>query len=244
MKRRESIKSIIVGSVAGGVLLQGCEPKVDNPEAVAANADLSQSQGYGRTVEEAKRDQKIMADTFFAPFEMATIAILADIIIPKDEVSGSATEAGVPDFIEFIVKDMPNLQQPIRSGLGWLNLQSKDRYGVAFKEATSEQQLAIVDEVAALLNEEDTEKINSELQPGVEFFRTFRNLTATGFFTSKMGVQDLGYEGNVANFWDGVPDDVLKEHGFTYDEVYMDQYVTLESREKLPEWDNDGNLVG
>ena len=240
MKRRESIKSIIAGSVSGSLLLQGCEPTtaVENENEPV---ELEPGRGYGRTPEEAKRDDKLMEDTFFMPFEMATIAVVADLIIPADDQSGSATDAGVPDFIEFMVKDYPNFQQPLRSGLAWLNLEAKDRFGVNFKDASKEQQTTILDEIAAAAdstNEEESQKT------GTEFFKTIRNLTATGFFTSKMGVvEDLGYVGNVPNVWDGVPEDVLQKHGFSYDEALMDKYVTAEDRNSIPEWDDEGNLV-
>ena len=203
--------------------------------------ELASGQGYGRTPEERERDEKLMADAFFVPFEMATIAAVADLIIPADDVSGSATEAGVPDFIEFMVKDYPDFQQPLRAGLGWINLESKDRFGIAFKDASAEQQKTILDELAAIADSKEEEVAD---RTEVEFFKTIRNLTATGFFTSKMGVKDLGYEGNVPNVWDGVPDDVLQKHGFSYDEAMQDQYVKAEDRDKLPEWDDDGNLVG
>ncbi len=241
MKRRDSIKSIIVGSVSGGLIIQGCEPAATQEEN-AASTELEAGAGYGRTPEEQERDAKLRAETFFTPFEMATIAVLADLIIPADEVSGSATEAGVPDFIEFIAKDIPAHQMPLRSGLAWLNLESKDRYGVVFKDASTEQQTAILDDIVAASNAENKE--DSPLSPGVPFFNRIRNLVATGFFTSQMGIKDLGYVGNVPNVWDGVPDDVLQKHGFTYEDAMMDKYVKAEERDKLPEWDNEGNLIG
>ena len=240
MKRRDSIKSIIVGGVSGGLLLQGCEP-VAKTEIENADSEVKMSKGYGRTPKEAKRDEQLMSDTFFLPFEMATIAVLADLIIPADDHSGSATDAGVPDFIEFIVKDMPNYQEPMRNGLGWLNLECKDRFGETFKDLDPEKQKGILDELAALADGKDSDDSD---HAGVIFFKTIRNLTATGFFTSEIGVKDLGYVGNVPNVWDGVPDDVLQKHGFSYEESMMAKYAKLEDRENLPKWDEEGNLVG
>ena len=72
---------------------------------------------------EVDRNERLRAEKFFTPHEMATITVLGDIIIPKDEISGSASDAKVPDFIEFIVKDMPDHQLPMRGGLRWLDLQ-------------------------------------------------------------------------------------------------------------------------
>jgi hypothetical protein len=138
---------------------------------------------------------------------MATITILADIIIPKDDKSGSASDAGVPDFIEFIVKDMPNHKIPMRGGLRWLDMQCLKRYNTAFKDCDVKQRLEIVDEIAY------PAKAKAEMKPGVAFFDRIRNLTATGFFTSKIGIDDLGYVGNRPNKWEGVPDEIIKQYG-------------------------------
>ena len=178
-----------------------------------------------RAAEEKARDEATIAQKFFTEQEMATIAILADIIIPKDEISGSATEAKVPDFIEFIVKDMPQHQVPMRGGLRWLDIQSMKRFGKPFKDVEQKQQLEIVDDIAypVVVDKEHPERnMNEErtLKPGMEqgvsFFNLMRNLTATGFFTSEMGVKDLGYVGNRPTKWNGVPDDVLKQYGLEY----------------------------
>ena len=111
---------------------------------------------------------------------------MADIIIPKDENSGSASDAKVPEFIEFIVKDMPDHQVPMRGGLRWLDMQCLNRYDNPFKDCTAKQQIEMVDEIAY------PAKAKPEMQQGVAFFNRMRSLTASGFFTSKMGIDDLG----------------------------------------------------
>ena len=135
------------------------------------------------------------------------ITILGDIIIPKDEKSGSASDAKVPEFIEFIVKDIPEHKVPMRGGLRWLDVQCLNRYNNPFKDATAEQQLEMVNDIAypALAK--------PGMEQGVAFFNRMRDLTATGFFTSEMGVKDIGYVGNMPNVWQGVPEDVLKQYG-------------------------------
>jgi len=138
---------------------------------------------------------------------MATITILGDIIIPKDDRSGSASDAKVPDFIEFIVKDKPEHQTPMRGGLRWLDMQCLKRYNNSFKDCTKQQQLEMVDEIAY------PAKAKPGMKQGVAFFDRIRGLVATGFFTSKMGIEDLGYVGNRPNKWEGVPDDVIKQYG-------------------------------
>ena len=120
MNRRESLKAIGLGTLSTSLLLDACKTKdADSTKAAATDKDEAD-----RLPGEKERDKKLAAETFFNAHEMATLTILADIIIPKDEVSGSATEAGVPEFIEFIVKDMPNHQTPMRGGLRWLDIQT------------------------------------------------------------------------------------------------------------------------
>src|SRR6185312_16524537 len=102
----------------------------------------------GLMKEEVKHLEEVNSYTFFTPHEMQTITILGDIIIPKDEVSGSASDAKVPDFIEFIVKDMPHHQVPMRGGLRWLDMQCLKRYEKTFRECGNTQQMEMVDEIA------------------------------------------------------------------------------------------------
>jgi hypothetical protein len=150
---------------------------------------------------------------------MATIAVLSDIIIPKDDVSGSATDAKVPDFIEFIVKDMPQHQVPMRGGLRWLDVQCMKRYEKAFKDCSDSQKIEMVDALAY------PAKAKPEMKQGVAFFSLMRNLTATGFYTSQIGIKDIGYAGNKPNEWKGVPDDVLKQYGLAYSERELKECI-------------------
>ena len=213
MDRRKSIKTIAFGTLSAGFLLEGCKlEKKDAPKPpLAANADFT----IDRTKEEAERDKALMSQNFFSDHEMATIGILADIIIPEDEVSKSATAAGVPAFIDFIVLDMPNHQVPMRGGLRWLDIESYKRFEKSFKDASESQRMQIVEDIAW------PEKAKPEMKRGVAFFNLMRNLTATGFYTSEIGVKDLGYVGNTPNKWNGVPDDVLKQYGLAYSEKEM-----------------------
>ncbi len=210
MDRRESLKRIALGTAGAGLLAQ-CEPKTDKPAATAAEAPAA-GVTIDRTPEELARDQKLQAEKFLDAHEMKTVTVLADIIIPKDDKSGSASDAGVPAFIEFIVKDMPQYQTPIRGGIKWLDLQCMRRYNADFASCTGQQQIEMVDEIAY------PAKAKPEMQQGVAFFNTMRDLTACGFFTSKIGIDDLGYVGNRPNQWDGVPEDVLAQYGLKYDE--------------------------
>ncbi len=222
MKRRDSIKAILVGTVASSVLVDACKTADEKANTPESSSSATPASTIDRTKVEAEIEAKLMAETFFTPHEMATITILADIIIPKDEVSGSASEAGVPDFIEFIVKDMPQHKTPMRGGLRWLDIESSKRFQKAFKDCSTQQQIAIVDDIAY------PEKAKPEMKQGVAFFNLMRNLTATGFYTSEIGVKDIGYMGNRPNQWNGVPDDVLKQYGLAYTEKELKECVSFD----------------
>ena len=203
MNRRQSLKTLGIGTLSAGVLLEACKTKTD-ANAVPAVDDAATAD---RLPGEIERDKKLNSEKFFSPHEMATITILADIIIPKDEHSGSASDAKVPEFIEFIVKDMPDNQVPMRGGLRWLDMQCLNRYGNPFKDCNTKQQIEMVDEVAY------PAKAKPEMKQGVAFFNRMRNLTASGFYTTKIGIEDIGYVGNRPNKWEGVPADIIKHYG-------------------------------
>lgn len=207
------------GTVGTGVLVEACK-NADKKTTVQQAAAGDPFTTINRMPEELEAYKKVIEGKFFTEDEMATIAVLSDIIIPKDAVSGSATDAKVPDFIEFIVKDKPEFQTPMRGGLRWLNLQSAKLYGKAFKDATSQEQIALVDQIAY------PAKAKPEMKQGVSFFSLMRNLTATGFYTSEIGVKDLGYMGNRPNQWNGVPDEVLKQYGLSYTEKELKECVS------------------
>lgn len=221
MDRRKSLKIIAWSTIGTGVLAEACK-NIEKKAIVDKAASGDSFVKINRMPEEAKAYKKIIANKFFTPHEMETIAILCDIIIPKDHVSGSAVDAGVPDFIEFIVKEKENLQTPMRGGLLWLDMQSAKRFSQGFKNCSSQQQLRIVDDIAY------PEKAKPEMRQGVAFFNLMRNLTATGFYTSEIGVKDIGYMGNTGYQWNGVPEDVLKQYGLRYSEKELKECVTYD----------------
>lgn len=219
MDRRKSIKALLIGTVGAGVLVDAC--KNSDKKAIASSPDASLD--ADRMQEEKDYLKKLTADDkFFTAHEMATITVLADIIIPKDAVSGSATEAKVPDFIEFIVKDMPSHQTPVRGGLRWLDMQCFKQFDKAFVDCDAKQQIAMVDQIAY------PNKAKPEMKQGVAFFNHMRDLVTTGFYTSEMGGKDLGYMGNTPNQWNGVPDDVLKQYGYAYSERELKECVSFD----------------
>ena len=222
MDRRKSLKLIVTGAIAAPAVIAGC--KTDEKKKIGTQKAEPTFNLDRNKVELAYEKELLTKEKFFTEEEMATIAILVDIIIPKDEVSGSATEAKVPEFIEFIVKDMPSHQTPMKGGLRWLDMQCLKKYEKAFKDCTQTQQMEMVDAIAW------PAKAKPAMSQGVKFFNLLRNLTATGFYTSAIGVKDLGYAGNVANQWNGVPDEVLKQYGVAYSEKELKECVSFESK--------------
>ena len=175
---------------------------------------------------------KPYAPKFFNPQEWKTVRVLVDMIIPKDERSGSATDAGVPEFMDYLMNDPTDTdlqrerrQTAMRGGLAWINSVSERRFGHGFAEATEAERTAILDEIAYSKDEQEDEAEMREprdlrvmVKHGPSFFNSFRDLTASGFWSSKMGVDDLGYVGNrfVAE-WKGAPPEVLAKLGLSTD---------------------------
>jgi hypothetical protein len=204
MKRRDVLKGISLSALG----LAGLNPQVKAAE-LADDADEKDPEfkQFGRTEYEQMRDAKLFAEQFFSLHEMKTISVLVDIIIPRDGRSGSATEAGVPEFIEFMVKDKPDFQTPLRGGLGWIDHEAQKRFGKTFIDITPAQRIEIVEDIAY------PELKKPGMRHGIAFFSLMRNLTASGFWSSKIGIADVGYQGNTPNSWGGVPEDVLRQYG-------------------------------
>ncbi len=234
MDRRDTIKSLLLGSVAAGLAFNGCTLDGSSENNIKK---VSDSPLYGRTKPELERDKELLEQTFFTEHELLTVATLCDIILPKNQQFGSANDAGVTEFIEFIVKDMPQKQTPLRGGIMWLDGYSKKLYNKEFIECSDSEQMAICDQIAY------PKKTKPALKPGEQFFTTMRNLTLTGYFTSKMGIEDLGYQGNTPNVWDGIPDEILKDYTVKYDEDWLAKCVDQSKRGEIAVWDEEGNLI-
>ena len=208
MKRRDTLKALTLSSF--GLAVGPVEAAV--PERLAPEPKPALKVPGGRQKFEAERDAALHAERFFTPAELQTVTVLSDIIVPADAKSGSASQAGVPAFIEFMMKDQPRNQTPMRGGLRWLDNKCVGRYGKAFATCTKAQQIELVDQIAY------PGKATPDMTQGVSFFSMMRNLVVTGFYTSKMGIADIGYVGNVPNNWEGVPPEVLAQYGLSYDD--------------------------
>jgi gluconate 2-dehydrogenase gamma chain len=141
----------------------------------------------------------------FTPDEWRLVRLLVNYVIPRDSRSGSATDAGVPEFMDFILGEYRSNQQWMRDGLSWMNAECRRRFNAGFISCTDVQRREVLDAIAY------PRRAAESVRPGVEFFNRFRNLTASGFWTSRIGITDLGYTGNrpVAK-WEGTPPEVQR----------------------------------
>jgi hypothetical protein len=193
LTRRDLLKAAGVLPVAGalGVALGACDaPRRGTPAAAGGTGDP--------------------APRFFTPHERATVEMLADYVIPRDDRSGSATDAGVPDFMDVFLAHPdtdPAAGAALRGGLAWLDAECRRRSGATFVASTDPQRRAVLDDIAW------PARARAEMSHGVAFFNRFRDLTASGFFSSRVGYEDLQYRGNRAVRWTGCPDAALAHLG-------------------------------
>lgn len=172
-----------------------------------AEAQQAHEKAHAATQAAAKKPAAFKPK-FFTPHEWSTVNVLVNIIIPKDDRSGSATDAGVPAFMDFMMVDQPARQVAMRGGLAWLDRECVTRHNKTFLASTAAERTAVLDDIAW------PAKARKDLSHGVAFFNSFRDLTASGFFTSKMGIADLQYMGNrYAPEWAGCPPEVMKKLG-------------------------------
>jgi gluconate 2-dehydrogenase gamma chain len=159
----------------------------------------------------ADRQSRPYKPKFFTAHEYATVAILVDLIIPKDDRSGSATDAGVPEFMDFMMVDQPRRQVAMRGGLALVDRMCEEQFGRRFAACSDAQRRELLDQIAY------TTDVPPSRTQAVAFFNTFRDLTASGFWTTKMGIADLQYQGNVfLDEWNGCPEEALNKLGVKY----------------------------
>ena len=196
MQRRDVLKLLASAPVAAGFAWS-----TEEAHAASALADAARQAATGTA----------FTPKFFTAHEWATVRVLVDLILPRDARSGSATDAGVPEFMDFIVLDQPARQTAMRGGLAWVDLECQQRFDKTFLDCSADERTAVLDDIAWPV------RAASERAHGVAFFNSFRDLTAAGFWTSRIGIADLQYMGNrsVAQ-WRGCPDEALKKLGVSY----------------------------
>lgn len=152
---------------------------------------------------------------FFNKHEWATVSMLVDYIIPRDSVSGSATDAKVPEYIDYLLSEKDanvNEQVQMHGGIAWVDTEMRKRFGKAFIDCTDAQRKQLLDDIAY------PNKAKREMSYGVSFFSRLRDRTASGFYSTAIGWKDVQYIGNVFNpGYDGCPQPALDKLGVSYD---------------------------
>lgn len=191
MDRREALAAMGLGAAAYGL---------PAPDSLA----------FRRWLSRPRQDPQ----RFLTAAELALVTLLADLIIPRDEKSGSASDAGVPAYVDFILSvSGGQTQNNWRTGLRWFDDEAQRRFTKTFAQSDDAQRQQVLDDIAW------PARARPEFQQQASFFNGVRDLVAAGFFSSRMGVQDLGYLGGVFNpDWRGAPDEALRPLGLSYAE--------------------------
>ena len=206
--RRTLLRSLIAAPVAAGLAWTDAEASVAAELAQAAQAAAAKGMPF--------------APKFFTAHEWQTVRLLVDLIIPRDERSGSATDAGVPEFMDFMMIDQPTRQVAMRGGLAWLDHDCERRFDKRFVTCSDAERTTVLDDIAWGIDGKsgsatpDAGSDTTGRRYGIAFFNSFRDLTAAGFWTTKVGIEDLRYLGNRAVRWNGCPDEALKKLGVSY----------------------------
>lgn len=200
ISRRDALKVAAVAPLAG----------------VAKSPELERVEKFMASITAPENQQQAYVPKFFTAKEWRTVRVLADYVIPRDDKSGSATEAKAPEYMDFVLHDdmtSENTRIAMRGGLAWLDNECRKRFdGKTFIQATDPQRREVLDDIAY------PRRAKPEHSYGVTFFNRFRDMTAAGFYSSAMGWRDLQYIGNVFNpGWDGCGDAANAKLGVSHD---------------------------
>lgn len=181
ISRRDILKTLAIGA-AGGAVLQVIP--------------LQAAQHVHQSIEKEKVAAPAgkYAAKYFNPHQYATLILLCDTIIPKDEKSGGALEGGAPEFIDLLTSENEEYQMKLGGGLAWLDNFCSKHYSKPFLDCPPAQQKEVLDRIAFRKNAQQ----DHALSPGVHFFAFVRNLTCDAYYTSKVGIADLQYIGNTS----------------------------------------------
>ena len=198
--RRDALKQLLSAPLAAGLAWTPTEARLARAHADAARQTAANS-------------QTAFEPNFLTQHEYATVSTLTEMILPADDRSGGASSAGVPEFIDFMMADQPDRQHAMRNGLSWLDTECQRRFDKPFLECSDEERAGLLNDIAW------PRPAPEDLDEGVRFFSNIRDLTATGFWTSREGIDDLRYLGNrYLSNWQGCPPDALSKLGVHYDD--------------------------
>jgi hypothetical protein len=179
--RRDILRNLAFGAAGGSVL-----------QMIPAQAAELAHQLIQR--EKSASPAGKYAPKFFPAHQYQTLLVLCDAIIPKDQVSGGALDAGAPEFIDLLTSENEEYQLLLGGGLMWLDNFCADRFQHTFLECTPAQQ----EEALNLIAYRKNAKGDPSLRQGVTFFAKLRLMTCDGFYSAKIGIEDLKYIGNTA----------------------------------------------
>ena len=214
INRRDAVKALGAIPLAG--MLDWSPPGIERATRMVAALHAADETGVAAPYK----------PKFFTAHEWKTVRVLADIIIPKDERSGSATDAKAPEFVDFMLAEKDSTEQSkvsMRGGLAWFDNEFRGRFGTDFLGATDAQRTQVLDDIAW------PKKALPALMRGVNWFTRFRGNIGSAFYSSQMGWQDLQYIGNTFNpNWNGCPKAATDKLGVSYEEFD----ASLEQRRK------------
>lgn len=190
LSRRDVLRRAALAVAAAGVHAAGPDPAAAQAVHSEAARRKSEPGGY--------------APRFFTRREYQTVTRLSELIVPADERSGSAVDAGAPEFIDLLCAENTELARIYSGGLGWIDAWMRQRHGTSFLRSSAIQQTGLLDQLVAAEQAADTATDKpgiakpGEMEPGVNFFQWIRKMAVDAYYTSEIGVADLGYQGNTA----------------------------------------------
>lgn len=215
MSRRVALKVLATAAaVPAAACAADSDPGGDPTDILAVTQPPANPLATGTATDPDLLDALIPWPLKLSETEMSTVRALADLIIPADDRSPSASAVDAHQYVnEYVSAPYPGQEQDlvrVRGGLIWLNQQAEARFQLPFDQLSPEQQREICDPVSYLPNAE------TELRAAARFFDLFRDLISTAFWTTDEGMADLGYQGNVASLeFPGPPPEVLERLGLS-----------------------------
>lgn len=179
VSRRDILKTLGMGVSAASVF-----SVIPLQAAKHVHHLISQEKGAG--------EGGVYQPKFFNPSQWQTLRKLCELIIPPDEKSGGAIEANAPEFIDLLTSENPEFQTQLGGGLRWLDAYCGNHYQVTFLDCSPDQQRTTLSLLAYRKNS------TPQISQGISFFSLLRDLTVDGFYTSQIGIKDVGYIGNDA----------------------------------------------
>lgn len=211
---RRTVIRMIAAAAAAPILFRGCAAAPEAvPKAVGQPAGAAAYHGPAGTLTDPDLIDPVRPWALtLTESERAALAALCDTIIPADERSPAASAVGAHDFIdEWVSAPYEQMQADgvrIRDGLAWLDREARGRFGAPFADLVEGQRRAICDDICYL------PAAAPGFAAGARFFDSVRDLTAMAFYTTKAGMDDIGYVGNTPqNEWLPPPPEVLRKVG-------------------------------